>query len=216
MFEFDITETNRAVRELLEVTENPRHRFLLQAYDRHRNLEMAGRYEEIFEPEMTVEHPVYHFNILGRKITLDGAEAVQAVYRDWSLTNQSVFYTDDERLAVSDHMIVSTSTMYQQVLGSVLAAEGAPVNPDAMYLVKSAEHMIWPYDDHGRLVGEEVAVVERPVAGGGQQAVELGRLQLHHLREGQHRLARRLALAGLQSADIAVVEAGLVGEAALR
>ena len=25
-----------------------------------------------------------------------------------------------------------------------------------MYLVKSAEHMIWPYDDEGRLVGEDV------------------------------------------------------------
>jgi len=139
---FDITTTNIAVEQLIATTDNPRHLYLLHAYNRHRYLEMAGRYEEIFEPEMTVEHPVYHFNMLGRKITLDGAEAVQAVYRDWTLTNQSVFYTDDEKLAVSDHMIVSTSTMYQQVLGSVLAAEGAPVDPDAMYLVKSAEHMI--------------------------------------------------------------------------
>ena len=68
MFEFDITQTNIAVRRLLEVTENPRHRYLLQAYDRHRNLEMAGRYEEIFAPEMTVEHPVYHFNMLGENL----------------------------------------------------------------------------------------------------------------------------------------------------
>jgi hypothetical protein len=57
MARFDITKTNEAVRRLLEVTTNPRHRFLLAAYDRHRNLEMAGRYEEIFVPEMTVEHP---------------------------------------------------------------------------------------------------------------------------------------------------------------
>ena len=48
----DITETNRAVRALIEVTENPRHRYLLEAYDRHRNLEHAGRFEEIFAPEM--------------------------------------------------------------------------------------------------------------------------------------------------------------------
>jgi hypothetical protein len=53
-------------------------------------------------------------------------------------------------------VIVSTATLYQQTLGSVLAAEGAPVDPDAMYLVKSAEHMIWPYDDSGRLIGEDV------------------------------------------------------------
>ena len=50
MVEFDITKTNAAVDRLLEVTENPRHRYMLQAYNRHRNLEMAGRHAEIFEP----------------------------------------------------------------------------------------------------------------------------------------------------------------------
>ena len=66
MTRFDITQTNIAVRRLIETTENPRHRYLLQAYDRHRNLEMAGRYKEIFAPEMTVDEPVYHFNMLGK------------------------------------------------------------------------------------------------------------------------------------------------------
>ena len=61
----DITRTNIAVQELIERTENPRHRYLLQAYDRHRNLEHAARFEEIFSPEMTVEHPVYRFNMMG-------------------------------------------------------------------------------------------------------------------------------------------------------
>lgn len=156
MTRFDITETNIAVRRLIETTENPRHRYLLQAYDRHRNLEMAGRYKEIFAPEMTVDEPVYHFNMLGKCLTLDGAEAVQSIYREWTETAQCVFYSEGEKLAVSDDMIVSTSVLYQQTLGSVLAAEGASVDPDAMYLVKSAEHMIWPYDDSGRLIGEDV------------------------------------------------------------
>jgi hypothetical protein len=43
-----------------------------------------------------------------------------------------------------------------QTPGSILAADGAPVDPDAVYLVKTAEHMIWLYDDRGRLVGEDV------------------------------------------------------------
>jgi hypothetical protein len=33
---------------------------MLQAYYRHRFLEIAGRYDEIFVPEMTVEKSVYH------------------------------------------------------------------------------------------------------------------------------------------------------------
>ena len=150
MSRFDITKTNIAVERLIETTDNPRHLYLLHAYNRHRYLEMAGRWEEIFAPDMTVDKPVYHFNMYGK------AEAVQTVYREWTRTGQNVFYVDDEKLAISDDMVVSTSTMYQQTPGHLLAEDGVPVDPDAMYLIKSAEHMIWPYDDEGRLVGEDV------------------------------------------------------------
>ncbi|MDQ6523476.1 hypothetical protein RB608_07705 [Nocardioides sp. LHD-245] len=156
MSRFDITQTNVAVRRLIETTTDPRHRWLLQAYDRHRNLEMAGRWKEIFAPEMTVDHPIYHFNVFGINTVLDGAEAVQAVYDEWSRTAQCVFYAEDEKLAVGDNMIVSTATIYQQTPGALLVAAGAPVDPDAHYLVANVEHMIWPYDDEGRLVGEDV------------------------------------------------------------
>ncbi len=156
MSRFDITRTNIAVERLLETTENPRHRYLLHAYNRHRYLEMAGRWKEIFAPEMTVDHPVYHFNVFGISTVLEGAEAVQAVYAEWSETAQCVFYTDDEVLAVGDNMICSTATIYQQTPGAVLAAAGAPVDPEAHYLVANVEHMIWPYDDEGRLIGEDV------------------------------------------------------------
>jgi hypothetical protein len=157
MNRFDITQTNAAVERLIETTENPRHLYLLHAYNRHRYLEMAGRFEEIFTPEMTVESPVYHFHVLDTTTTLDGTEAVKEVYREWTRTSQCIFYTGgDEKLAVSDAMIVSTSTLYQQYPGAILAAGGAPVDPDATYLVKMPTHMIWPYDDRGRLVGEDV------------------------------------------------------------
>jgi hypothetical protein len=157
MNRLDITQTNAAVERLIETTENPRHLYLLHAYNRHRYLEMAGRFEEIFTPEMTVERPVYHFNMLNATTTLDGAEAVKEVYREWTRTAQCIFYTGgDEKLAVSDAMIVSTSTLYQQFPGAIVAASGAPVDPDATYLVGMAIHMIWPYDDRGRLIGEDV------------------------------------------------------------
>ena len=94
MTRFDITKTNIAVERLIETTDNPRHLYLLHAYNRHRYLEMAGRWEEIFAPDMTVEKPVYHFNMYGKMHTLEGAEAVQAVYREWTRTSQNVFYTE--------------------------------------------------------------------------------------------------------------------------
>jgi hypothetical protein len=156
MFEHDITRTNIAVERLLESTENPRHRFLLQAYNRHRYLEMAGRYKEIFAPEMTVDHPVYRFNYLGEIFTLDGREEVEAIYRQWTETDQCVFYTEDEQIAVGDRMVVSRLIAYQQIPGAVLAAAGVEADESAMYLAKSRDAMIWPYDDRCRLLGEDV------------------------------------------------------------
>jgi hypothetical protein len=155
--QLDITKTNLAVQELIAATENPRHRYLLRAYDRHRNLEHAGRFEEIFSPEMTVEHPVYRFNMIGRPpSTLEGREQVEPMYRLWAETGQSVFYAERETVAVGDWMVVSTMTGYQQTLGSALAAGGVEADEDAMYLLKGRVAMIWPYDERGRLVGENV------------------------------------------------------------
>jgi hypothetical protein len=155
--QLDITKTNLAVRELIEVTENPRHRYLLEAYDRHRNLEHAGRYEEIFAPEMMVERPVYRFAMAGQPaMTIVGREQVEPLYRLWAETNQSIFYNESETIAVGDWMVTSTMTGYQQTLGSSLAAGGAEVDEGAMYLVRARVAMIWPYDERGRLVGENV------------------------------------------------------------
>ncbi len=153
----DLTAINRAVERLLGVTEDPRHRYLLEAYNRHRYLEVAGRYEEIFAPEMTVEHPVYRFSLIGQpKLKLEGREQVEALYRRWTETDQCVFYTDDETVAVGDHMVVSRGIVYQQTLGSALVDAGVAADEHAMYLNKSEIAMVWPYDERGRLIGEDV------------------------------------------------------------
>jgi hypothetical protein len=150
MAKYDITKTNDGIDRLLAVTTNPRHRFMLQAYYRHRFLEIAGRYDEIFVPEMTVENPVYHVHASGQ----------------------------NEQVAVADNYIASTSIYHQQVSGGSLmfnkamsylpgflderivkrVLEAKAVKPDenAMYLYTNFLEMIWPYDDRGRLIGEDV------------------------------------------------------------
>ncbi len=157
MAQFDITKTNVAVERELERTHSPWRRHLLMAYNRHRYLEMAGRYDEIFIPEMTVEHPVYRFTLVGLPaFKLDGRDQVVAMYQSWADTNQSIFYAANETLAVGDNMIVTRAILYQQQLGSELRQRGIDLDEDAMYLMKANIAMIWPYDDRGRMVGEDV------------------------------------------------------------
>jgi hypothetical protein len=155
--QLDIRDQNVAVERVLESTENPRHRYLLQSYLRHRYLESAGRYQEIFAPEMTVEHPVYRFSLIGQpRFTLDGREQVEAVYQHWTQTDQCVFYVEDESVAVGDHLIVGRGIGYQQRLGAELAASGLDADPGAWYLERFQMVMVWPYDDQCRLIGEDL------------------------------------------------------------
>ena len=51
---FDVRKTNRAIDELLKTTSNPRHRFMLEAYHRHRYLEIGGRAagDECYYPDV--------------------------------------------------------------------------------------------------------------------------------------------------------------------
>ena len=163
----------------MKLTENPRHRFLLQAYSRHRYLEIAGRYEEIFAPDMMSMDPVYHFHAGGNDIVLRGQDQVKSLYRMWAETNQSIFFIEHEEIAVADHYIASVATSYQQVSGKglkqskllshlpsaishkivekALAAKGHKADDDDVYLYKTiGQQMIWPYDDRGRLIGEDV------------------------------------------------------------
>ena len=155
---FDITKTNRAIDALLTTTTKPRHRYLLQAYYRHRFLEIAGRYEEIFAPEMTVTAPVYNFRYSGIDARLSNAEAVKGLYSYWAQTHQAIFYVEKEQVAVADNFIASVSTAYQQILGKALTERGIKVdNDNAYYLYKTyGNQMVWPYDDQGRMVGEDV------------------------------------------------------------
>jgi hypothetical protein len=157
--QLDIRDQNVAVEKVLEATENPRHRYLLKSYLRHRYLESAGRYQEIFAPEMTVEHPYYRFSLIGQpRFALDGREQVAAVYQHWTQTDQCIFYVEDESVAVGDHLITGRGIGYQQRLGAELAASGADVDVDvdAMYLERFQMVMVWPYDDQCRLIGEDL------------------------------------------------------------
>jgi hypothetical protein len=178
MPKFDITKLNIAIDRLLEVTEDPRHRFMLQAYSRHRYLEVAGRYEEIFAPEMMSMHPVYVFKAAGNNATLAGQDNVKGLYRFWAETNQSIFFVENEEVAVADHFICSVATMQQQVSGKILKANklmqhlpnavshrilqellgttGHKANDNDMYLYRTKIEMVWPYDDQCRLIGENV------------------------------------------------------------
>jgi hypothetical protein len=176
---YDITKLNVAIDKQLEKTQDPLHRFMLLTYARHRALEVAGRYEEIFDPNMMAMNPVYHVHTGGYTTVLRGQDQVKSLYKMWSETNQAVFYVEKEEVAVADHFIASVVTGFQQVTGKALkqtkllshlphkwshtllekalSAKGWEPNDKDVYLYRmDAIEMIWPFDARGRVAGEDV------------------------------------------------------------
>ena len=182
----DITKINVAIDRLLEVTTNPRHRYILMSYARHRALEFSGQYEDVVAEDMMNPHPVYTIRALGVNMLIDGKDEVRALYRNWAETNQCVFYIEDEQVAVADSFVASRLVVYQQIWGGTLVGTKVlshlpkglsrelflemlklrkiPLEVNWMYLYRNLEQWFWPYDDRGRLLGEDVFEIDRSVA----------------------------------------------------
>jgi hypothetical protein len=182
----DITKINVAIDRLLEVTTNPRHRYILMSYARHRALEFSGQYEDVVAEDMMNPHPVYTIRALGVNMLIDGKDEVRALYRNWAETNQCVFYIEDEQVAVADSFVASQLMVYQQIWGGTLVGTKVlshlpkglsrelflemlklrkiPLEVDWMYLYRNLERWFWPYDDRGRLLGEDVFEIDRSAA----------------------------------------------------
>jgi len=178
MLPYDITKSLDPLETLLANTTNPRHRYLLTAYKRHLYLEMSGRYDEVLADDMMVDTPVYNLNALGFNTTISGKDNVRNLYKFWAETNQCVFYGENLQIAVADNFIALTVVAHQQVWGGsilsskalgilpkglstdilleMLRLKGAKAEPDAMYLYSNFEETIWPYDDRGRLLREDI------------------------------------------------------------
>src|SRR6516162_4889533 len=174
----DVTKLNVAIERLLAVTRNARHCFLLQAFSRHRYLEVAGRYDELFEPDMIAPSPCYHLRAGRMNVRLEGQNEVKNLYRMLAQTNQSIFFVENEQVAVAENFVASTLTFHQQVSGAslafntalsylpgflsnpifkqVLAMKRMKPNENTMCLYSNFVEMVWIYDDRGRLVAEDI------------------------------------------------------------
>jgi hypothetical protein len=98
MPKMDITKCNAAIDKLLETTTNPRHRYILMAYARHRHLEFSGNYEGCLTSDMMADHPIYTIRALGVDTTIDGKDQVRTLYKNWAETNDA---SSSSRIAVA-------------------------------------------------------------------------------------------------------------------
>ncbi|AHK36068.1 hypothetical protein [Rhodococcus opacus] len=154
----DITTQIKGIDAFLEQDLAPLHRRIIENYRRHAILEITGEWEGIFEPDMTVEHPVYYWNITGMEgVTASGADTVKGIYKTIAEDETAVMLVEDEKLAVADWGFASDSIFNTYVRGQYAPDRGIEVDdPDGYYILRQHFAMIWRYDERARLIGEHV------------------------------------------------------------
>jgi hypothetical protein len=153
-FEQAVYDCMKPTAELVEQTTKPLHRAMLLNFWRHVHLEGSGQYETLAAPDMMVDEPIYRIAWGASPAVVTGKEGVLAFYRS---VGEAVLWNSDDRLAVADWGIADELTFHQLARGADLQAIGYAVDdPDALYHVSSRQAFIWPYDDRGRLVGENL------------------------------------------------------------
>ena len=164
-----------------------------EAYDRHRNLEHAGRFEEIFAPEMTVEHPVYRFAMAGQPPMharrpragraalppLGGDQPVDLLQRERDRSRSATGWSSARWSATSRRWARRWSRA------------GSRPTRTRCTCCEGRVAMVWPYDERGRLVGENVWEYDD---------VRARADQARSRRRPDHRAGRRAARAADQAA----------------
>ena len=153
-FEQGVYDCMNPTAELLERTTNHLHRAMLLNFWRHVHLEGSGQYERIVAPDMMVDEPVYRVTWGANPAVIRGKDGVLAFYRS---VGEAVLWNSDDLLAVADWGICDELTFHQIARGADLQAIGYDVDDaDALYHAHSRQAFIWPYDNHARLIGENL------------------------------------------------------------
>jgi len=153
-FEKAVYECMDPVEALLQRTENPLRRAILENFRRHVHLEGSGQFDKITAPDMMVDKPVYRVSWGDTPALIEGKEGVIGFYN--SVTG-AVLWNSDDLIAVNDWGIADELTFNQLIKGSDLKNLGYQADSDdAYYHLRSRQAFIWPYNDQALLLGENL------------------------------------------------------------
>ncbi len=156
---FDITQYMRTAELLIDQLETPHHRAILENYRMHGFLELSGRHDEIFDPVLTVEHPVYRVMSpeSGYQV-FDGSLAVRdKFYGPMAQMEATVFTKEQEHLAVADWGLSQEQLIHNYMSGRTAVAKGYEVDDlDANFVEDRWLSAHWEYTSDARLVGEHL------------------------------------------------------------
>jgi hypothetical protein len=158
------------IKDMHDAEQDPHRKAIAANYLRHVSLELAGQGDEVLQPDMTVDEPVYLVKTGGDLITFDGMDRVKDFYDG---VNRGVQTIQDQTCWVNEWGIASYYTAVLFKTGEQMASEGADIGKkdDTMYAQHLPMAMFWKFDERPRLIGEHVYLIGDP--------------ECHELKEGE-------------------------------
>jgi len=155
---FDVTEWPRQVELFLEKTQKPLHRAILKNYFRHLLLEVAGYWDQIIVPELTIDEPMYRVGDRREMRVLSGKSAVEGFYKEAFETRQNVMGARTMNMGVEDYGVTTEAVWTHVVPGVCLKDHDIDADPDAHYLMNHHLFQIFTYtnDPKPKLIAERI------------------------------------------------------------
>ena len=151
-----LREEAEHLKRLAEEEKNEHHSKIIWNYLHHHALELAGRSEDIFTPELTVDNPHYETNRLSEGIeTFTGEEEIMNGL--YSELDKQVTFKMEDNLFVQDGGVISNCTEALMEKGERLIEAGFDVDdPDATYERRFPSAQLWLYNSDAKLIGERL------------------------------------------------------------
>jgi len=153
----DVINFMECAENLLCTDLSPHQRRILLVYIQHATLEIAGRWEEIFDPRLTVERPNYIFAAPKKLYKLDSLDAVKWFYNSLSTAGSSVRLLKNEEIYLTDKGFMSEAKYQIYMRGDTARLYGHDVKDDDGFYIESRWSIVnWQFDKQARMIGERV------------------------------------------------------------
>lgn len=154
MTTIDITRTWAAVEERLRTETDPTLRHNLELVLAHMKAEAAGDLDGLLAT--LADDASYHAYGGDEASSPQGKAAVRTFYENFIASGATRLEFDVDRLVVDTHCILTEGVMKMAWPGRTLQHKGIEVDDaDAYYLYEARMATLWPFDEHGMIVGED-------------------------------------------------------------
>jgi hypothetical protein len=154
---FDVTKFLGGCDAKLAEDLSPHQRRIMLVYKQHASLEICGRWQEIFDPRLTVEQPDYVFAAPRKYYALEDAPSVKWFYNALSSAGSSVRLLTNEEIYLTDKGFMSEALYHIYMRGDTARAYGHEADDVEGYYVESRWSIVnWRFNEQARMIGERI------------------------------------------------------------